>query len=531
MHFLLAVVRRSLGGRVAFVVAMAFTVASSGIRAQGFVDEKGVGSQFKAVVSFVNTAASGEDQNTSCAGPLAQKVWQRWDDSGRDGAMQLLQTRLLDTGDTYVLYDLQTQLHNLLAMAQRCGETERVRQLSVLVQTAYSRLELDAVGSTRRQWVCRGGSVCNTTNRLVNTEVMLTSVQFLVFATHMADALHSQPAPSAEDRAFAQQTARVAVEHLLRWGDVRAVQALQDNLDVRPQDVRDGSSRYFLTDKVLWQLTLYARLAGMAQRDKSLAQGLALSVEQWRQLRTHAQALSALVQRRIQLTTAKSEKGMVMLSDLDVGYWRLYKDNRYAAYEGTDPPAVCEQDAQGKRRVVLKIAPTLVPVRDDIGWDISHARRLVHYLAAIQAYHQDINTVWQVPTTVLPSAAVMQGFAQQLYSRAWNQDAQHPLFSNYLSGANGWYRVAYDNGTGRCSEGYPPYGLTDAFTTGGYATWGAMLPQLRDLAWRLYQMAESKEPNDRAFIARYYRGLSDAASPNVRLFQQLMFWPSLIAQP
>ena len=51
-----------------------------------------------------------------------------------------------------------------------------------------------------------------------------------------------------------------------------------------------------------------------------------------------------------------------------------------------------------------------------------------------------------------------------------NGDATQPLFSNYWSGVNGWYRVAYDNGADQCREGYPPYGLTDSFPTGGYLT-------------------------------------------------------------
>lgn len=98
-------------------------------------------------------------------------------------------------GDTYVLYDLELQLHNLLAMSVRCGDLVRTRQLAQLVETAYSRLEPDDYGFTlggpRRQWVCMGGAVCNEVNRRVNTEVMFTSVQFLAFATDAANALHA----------------------------------------------------------------------------------------------------------------------------------------------------------------------------------------------------------------------------------------------------------------------------------------------------------------------------------------------------
>jgi hypothetical protein len=91
--------------------------------------------------------------------------------------------------------------------------------------------------------------------------------------------------------------------------------------------------------------------------------------------------------------------------------------------------------------------------------------------------------------------------------------------------------VAYDNGTGRCAEGYPPHGLTDSFTTGGFVTWGQWVPQLGVLGWQLLALSESTQPEDRAFMSRYYRGVTPDASPQVLRLQQLMFWPTLIQQP
>lgn len=44
----------------------------------------------------------------------------------------------------------------------------------------------------------------------------------------------------------------------------------------------------------------------------------------------------------------------VPLADLDAGFWRHYRDNRYAADEAPEKPAICEIDAQGNRRVVIK---------------------------------------------------------------------------------------------------------------------------------------------------------------------------------
>jgi hypothetical protein len=438
----------------------------------------------------------------------------------------------MEQGDTYVLYDLQIQFHNLLAMAERCGDVHYLRQMAQLAQTAFTRLMPDAPGSQRRHWVCRGGAVCNSVNRLVNTEVMLTSVQFLAFVMHTANALHANEKATDKDKQFALQVAQVAIEHLLRWGDHKAVLALQISQKATLDDVKDGSSRYFLTDKVLWQLNIYAHLAGILNRDAAIRKALNLGQPDMQQLRTHASALATLVLRRTKITTVSQPGGaLVQVADLDAGYWRHYKDNRYAAYEGADKPAACEADIIGVMRAVVKLQPEAVPLRNDIGWDLSHARRLVQYFDAMESNRAALQSVWHLAPELLPSQVVIQAFAQKLISHVWNQDANRPLFANYLGGANGWYRVAYDDGTGNCRAGTPPHGLTHSFPTGGYAIWGQRSPMLNSLGWRLLALSESQDPEDRAFMSRHYQGLSGDASNNSVMLQQLMFWPSLVTQP
>ena len=483
---------------------------------------------------FVNAAPefSGEiSPNTwGCDSKLAQQIWTQWDDAGQVYAQNVLQRRLLEQGDTYVLYDLEMLFHNLHALALRCNELKRQRQFADLVARAYTRLEYEPTRNDRRQWVCRGGTECNRVNRLVDTEVMLTSVQFLALATDVANGLHGHPAASDDDSVFALQTARIAVEHLLRWGNTKAVRALQASLAATQADVTDGSTRYFLTDKMLWQLTVYAHVAGMIQRDASLRNSLNLSADDLKQLQTYAHALASLVERRTQRTTLTNAGTVELVAlDLDVGYRRHYKDHRYAAYQGTDKPAVCEDDKDGRLKPVIKVPPDTVPIRADIGWDISHARRLVHYLSALQRNQEAMQSVWQIPMALLPTDATVQGFAIQLIKNVWNQDTERPLFVNYMSGANGWYRVAYDNGTGRCREGYPPYGLTGAFPTGGFVTWGHWVPQLHTLGVRLFELLASDAQSDQEFVQRHYTSLSNQAKPDVRILKQLMFWPTLIA--
>jgi hypothetical protein len=128
----------------------------------------------------------------------------------------------------------------------------------------------------------------------------------------------------------------------------------------------------------------------------------------------------------------------------------------------------------------------------------------------------------------LPPAGLAQQFAVQLAGTLWNGDHERPLFANYWDGSNGWYRVAYDNGSKTCVEGVPPWGLSDSFATGGYASWAGLLPLLGELGQGLYRLTQSQDPEAQAFIAAHYSQLGPKASTNNRMLSQLMFWPSLV---
>jgi hypothetical protein len=161
--------------------------------------------------------------------------------------------------------------------------------------------------------------------------------------------------------------------------------------------------------------------------------------------------------------------GDVDLADLDRGYWRLYADNCYAGYEAGLKPVVCLPLQVDKTRfsIEIRVPADKVPQRQNTGWDISHARRLVHALDAMERNRDAMKYVYSLDDAQLLAIGLPVAFTNTLHAVVWNGDASQPLFSNYWSGAIGWYRVAYDNGTGQCREGYSPYGLTDSFPTGG----------------------------------------------------------------
>jgi hypothetical protein len=466
-----------------------------------------------------------------CGGELETRIWQQWDNEAKGYVVkQLIAKRLVARGDTYALYDFEMSFHNLLAMAQRCQRVDRQLELAEAVKLTYLQLQQDPSEGSGMAWICRGGAICNEKNRLINTEVMLTSVQFLAFATSMANGLVRNLATS-HGESFSDETARIVLQHLQRWSGIQARQTLRKRIAAKRTDIKDGSSTLLLTDKDLWQIAIYADLAGILVQRPTLKNILGLDDQKFGVLREQVTLLLKLFHARTTLMTVTEPGGQkVVVADLERGFWRLFADNRYAGYNGENSPVNCVSvpGYPEQKKIEIRIdARTLEPM-DEVGWDISHARRLVHFFEAVERNRDALQSVYGLSDKDIPSQQVMASFARQLLTKVWNQDADYPLFANYYSGVNGWYRVAYDNGTGRCMKGIPPYGLTNSFPTGGYSTWGVFDNRLSALAQRLYVLSKSNKEIDKIFIKTYYSNFSGSASPGVRLISEQMFWPSLI---
>lgn len=481
----------------------------------------------------------------ACGGAVEARTWQLWDAQGRPWMnAQQVQARLLERGDTYALYDIQIIFHNLQAMAQRCGRTARLVQLADDLLPLFDALQpLPGGAPDDLAWVCRGGAVCNERNRLVNTEVMLVSLQGLGLLSALARDLATSPDVQARAHPLIGKTVHASLQHLQRWGGHKQRQQWMQLAGASATDVKDGSSALFFTDKPLWQMAVYANLAGIAAVQPQWFAQVRPGSAVHESLSANLRVLLRFFERRVTLAEVDSTLlGRVQVADLDAGFWRLYADSRFAGYSGSQPPATCipevpnaDKDA-GKvaspgpvrLRAQLNLDPRSVRPVHDLGWDVSHARRLVQFLDAVTANRHAIAAWWGIAPQALPAPDLGRAFAAQLLTKVWNGDVHAPLFANYWSGANGWYRVAYDNGTGACYAGYPPFGLSNSFPTGGYAIWGAYYPVIDDLARSIYALADSADPAAVAFIRQYYGGLSAAASANSRMVTQLMFWPTLV---
>ncbi|WP_151634873.1 hypothetical protein [Noviherbaspirillum aerium] len=512
----------------------------------------------------------------ACGGQVEQQTWELWDGSIRDWARKSVSDRLRREGDVYVLYDVQTYLHNLVSMARRCKRIDRLMEIASVVRPAYESLEPGGWFSPGRRWVCRGGRTCSGRPGLLGQEVQLVSLQFLGLASSIANALATTQIPAKnpaqnsaqgssqfslnEDaHAFIRTTSIVIAEHMLRWGDRKAIGKLADAAGASPEDVNTRSSDLLFTDKPLWMIGIYAEWAGiLGDRDEGV-KWHRLEGQEREALAKHVHVLLRLFNARLSYRTARQANGnghgeAMPIAELDRGFWRHYSDHLYAGYEGSEKPLVCPEKGKSSRKgsesttaPLHRIEAASVPKRPDVGWDLSHARRLVHVLDALERNREAMSGIFELAEKELPPGDLDVRFANALVTLSWNGDRQQPLFSNYLNGANGWYRVGYA-AAGSCNEGTPPFGLSEAFVTGGYAAWSGQQAVIRQLGRRLHQLAILGEKQDggqdsarertpdrprdgaqhKELIARYYPAFSRSAPPMGKALSKVMFLPSLV---
>lgn len=476
-----------------------------------------------ALSAPVDAAPEPSQSQYFCGQQVEQEVWGLWDRSAKQQFTdKLVGERLTKQGDTYALYDIQTYLHNLVAMSARCGRTDRLLEVARVLGPVFSDLSAAPRGKGEA-WVCRGGPICNERNRSLGGEVQLASVQFLGLASAVAARLAT--ATSEDAITFRRVVAKTALVHLARWSSTDALEKIRKKSMTRAiADAPDPGMAF--EDKQLWMIAIYANLAYLAANDQRVAAMVRSIAPEPDRYRQHLASLLQLFQSRVSIDTTKG--GGIQSADIDRGFWRANRDNRYAGYSEAQKPVECIRRSRGRTESVVMVAADQPVPTEGSGWDLSHARRLVHALDAIDLGRDAMPAVYGIGASALPRVDLRELFASQLVHKIWNNDPIHPLFRNYWGGANGWYRVDYDNGTGRCNEGTPPFGLSIAFATGGYVTWGARVPEVGQLGRRIYSLSLSDEPDSKGFVTQYYSDLQEPEQSLKGTMSRLMFWPSLV---
>lgn len=477
---------------------------------------------FFLVTSSVVTAAHAKDLSSNddaffkCGSQLESKVWRLWDsDVKEDLQADLVELRLKSKGDTAALYDMQSYLSNIASMAYRCKRSQRLKELNALVRSVFP-VDEDGQKLLGAGWICRSGPACGQGSSLHNKEVLLHSVQFLGLLSTLA--VYSADFEDAESVEFVEKAFALSLGHLLTWAKASSV---SDGLPVgRKIDLRRTT---LFTDKQLWMLVIYVRVSALLERRPHLMSFISDKSGSLKLLVEHSAFLEDLMEKRISYSDGPVVGGVKeRLAELDGGYWSKFPDNRYAGYRGGLKPIRC----------VGGEAEAIVPYRDDfavpdLGWDFSHARRLIH---AADAFVENGNAAKKIfGLRKIPGDVFFKGISNRIVQVVWNRSLVQPLFANYLSGANGWYRAGYSPSKGRCSEGFEPYGLSFSFAHGGYAALGRFEPKLKVIGKKLFfLLQDQKQEADGVFVARYYPAFHETTTAQKRARAQIMFWPSLV---
>ncbi|MGE8319960.1 MAG: hypothetical protein ACN6O3_14530 [Comamonas sp.] len=485
------------------------------------------------IIFFCGFAMAQTDPaDFSCNGELHGRVKTQWKNTvKKEIGTNQINRLMLGEGDVYPLYDIEVYLYNFVAMSQRCKDQETLTDIAQTLLPVFDALS-SSPGKRGQRWICKGGTRCNAKNGLRGKEVELTSLQFLGLSTTVAAALSSGEAKpsSGPVQAFIDKSTQTAFDKL---GDYSKDKSYTNNLQkitkISSSDVKGSPNKSILRDHEVWMLVMLANLAGTKES------GTASSVDA--DMRQLARQLTALFKSRTYI--GEDAKTHRKVAEIDRGFWRARSDTRYAGYEGRTPPSgqctgadmpsissqskLARADA-GEDREAPPVKPSPV---DSVGWDISHARRLVPLFDAMRNYGSRFAAVYGVPAQEAIGNEVATAYAHQLTAKLWNQDQQRPLFKNFWSGANGWYRVGYQDGA-KCNTGYPPFGLSSAIPVGGYLAWSGMSGELAGIGKALFTLVNSQDAESKAFVERYYEELSSAVPQRTRDLNRFMFHASLV---
>ena len=149
--------------------------------------------------------------------------------------------------------------------------------------------------------------------------------------------------------------------------------------------------------------------------------------------------------------------------NFDIGMRDTFETYAYSGYTGEKYPTL--SDKKSARNV---------------GWDISHGRRFVNVFDTLYENRK-------VTGQTFPDKETMIKLTNQVVYGVFNKDFEHPLFTNYMNGTNGWYRVGYKNREG---FGYGPYMLSSSIPNGGYGFWSKYNPDMKKVLISFWKMVQ-----------------------------------------
>lgn len=458
---------------------------------------------------FIQSAFSQRKVDFSKKGEVHQQVIEAWNAHYREYFTSELKKRLFEDRDVYVLYDIQIRgLQSFVEMTRRCKDTRQMAELVELLSPVFSQLKSVSETDSSTGWVCSGGSIC-TAYGLLEKEVPLCSAQFLgllgALATSISENIPPHKRTIAEKKFLSNAFNAMAVQ-VNRWFTSAYFASVERRHHITPADFKNGRAGFYFSDKDLWCLAILSDLSALHQLGiKPAGKDGKIAFESLLSKKAGIQKTFELFVIRTFLTPFS--KGVT--ASLDQGFMKHHFDHRYANYTGETIPVSWKEGSDGKWEMKTHVEWDSSYLVNDVSWDISHARRLVPALETFARNRENIKVVWGYADPSFDPKAFRLAFANQIVEKIWNGDTKYPLFTNFWSGANGWYRVAYANQSGRRFSGYPPFGLTSSVPEGGYPVWGAFHPTLNTLFRSFYDMGKSGDAATKSFVSQYYPQLFD----------------------
>jgi hypothetical protein len=456
-----------------------------------------------------STAAAGV---SSCSGPVHAKAIALWEHGLRDYYAKQITDGLGTEGNVYVLYNTQEELQSFVEMTRRCKDRAQIAELVSALAPVFDSLRPLPDAPAARGWVCTGGSTCTPANHLLGHEVQLCSAQFLgligALATDIVETVPENQRSGAE-KAFVSNTGSAIASQVDRWLSPDYFKGITERSRLTPASVTDSQSKYFFQDRDLWFLTSLSDLAELHQAGVKLDAAGTSALKSLQAKRGQIAEMFNLFLARTTLVNTQNGPR----AEIDRGYWRNYADSKYALYSAATSPVQCSKNMFGKMQKSTRVQSNSAYIDNNIGWDFSHARRLVPALDTFVRNKAAVAAVFGYNNPAFAPTDLRQAYARQVANTIWNKDTQYPLFSNSWDGSNGWYRAGYDNGTGACQPGQPPYSLAWSFPTGGYPQWGGVNGTIRQLNATLYGLFESTDPAATAFVKKYYSTFAKQEPP------------------
>jgi hypothetical protein len=337
----------------------------------------------------------------------------------------------------------------------------------------------------------------------LNREVQLSSVEFLALAAQTVSAITDLPVQrqTPRMRSFAYSFARIiGYDHIYRWNQV-PTKAFSTQASSPLACPGDTDSHTTLGKHLVWKLQRDCRaftdrllLTGIAAtallaahakspalvplsapvvavlRDVALAVGIALKPSTTSIRASLFGTAAASYRGRAQLSTAPLLPGQTIRSPTTqfdaIGFDR-YQEHWYSNYIGaTFPTATQKNPAKGS------------------GLDLGHGRRvgqaLLVYLRDQAAAGLPVNLVTSTDANTLANR-----FALAVFLRS---TCAAPLFRNYMSAYNGWYKTNALQKTG-----YAPFGLGQSALLGGYLQLAPYSDHLPFIAGALLARTDSQQ--------------------------------------